>query len=52
MQIGYIVNSDGGTGARNPGWVPEIRVLGTRSTIEKWVEEQIEQGFSSFFAKF
>ena len=31
--------------------VPETRVLGTRSTMEKWVEGMTEQGFSSVFAQ-
>ncbi len=27
-------------------------VLGGRNTMEKWVEGKLEQGFSSFFAKY
>ena len=30
-------------------WLPEIPVLGTCNTVEKWVKRQVEQGFSSFF---
>ena len=32
--------------------VPAIWVLGFRIAVEKWVFRQVEQGLSSFFAKF
>ena len=33
-------------------WVPEIRVLGTRSTMEKWVERKSNKDFLYVFAMF
>ena len=34
-------------------WLPETQVSGLGSAMEKWVKaRQVEQDFSSFFAKF